>query len=98
MELISLIAPINLYLKIFFVLFLSILNIYLLLTYKFENNNISNNELQSGFGNRNLKTFLTTLGIVGGYLSAYITVKNEIKEYRIGKINQLQEVERKRRS
>jgi len=57
MELIYFIAPINLYLKIFFILFLSILNIYLLLTYKFENNNIRKNELQSGFGNRNLKTF-----------------------------------------
>lgn len=94
MELINYIAPINLYLKIFFILSLFILNIYLLLTYKFENNNIHKNELLAGFGNRNLKTFLTTLGTVGGYLSAYITVKNEIKDYQIGKINQLQEIER----
>ena len=52
-------------------------------------------ELQSGFGNRKLRGLLSTLGSVGGFLSAYITVKNEFKDYQIGKLFQLMETERR---
>jgi len=51
-------------------------------------------ELESGFGNKNLRGILAALGTVGGYLSAYITVKNEIKDYQIGKLNQIAVTER----
>jgi len=90
MELIYYIAPINFYLKFSFVLFLFFLNIYLILTIKKE----PIKELQSGFGNKNLRGILSTLGSIGGFLSAYITIKNEMKDIQIGKLDQLMEEER----
>jgi len=95
MEVIYLICtsyPISFYLKFSFVLFLFILNIYLVITFKKEELPIK--ELQSGFGNRNLKGFLNNLALIGGFLSALITVKNELKDIQIGKLDQLKEVER----
>src|SRR5260370_23348419 len=83
-------VPINFYLKFSFVLFLFFLNIYLILTIKKE----PIKELQSGFGNKNLRGILSTLGSIGGFLSAYITIKNEMKDIQIGKLDQLMEEER----
>jgi len=87
MELIYSFGPIAFYLKLAFIISLFIINLYLIFTY---NPNLKNNELQSGLGNKNLKSILSALGILGGALSSYITIKNEIKDYQIGKLNQLQ--------
>jgi hypothetical protein len=92
MELIYFIAPLVFYFKISFVLFLFILNIYLIVTYKKEELFVK--ELHSGFGNKNLKNLLSSLGYIGGFLSAFITVKNEFKDIQIGKLDQLMEAER----
>jgi len=92
MELIHLTAPMITYFKISFILFLFFINIYLILTH--EKENAINKELQSGFNNKNLKGFLTKLATFGGFLSALITVKNELKNTQIGKLDQLMETER----
>jgi len=91
-SLVYLMAPISFYFKFSFVLLLSILNIYLIITFKKEELPIK--ELQSGFGNKKLKAFLSSLGYIGGFLSALITVKNELKDIQIGKLDQLKEAER----
>jgi hypothetical protein len=93
------ITPINFYLKVTFILFLFIINIYLIFTAPSipQKDIYSNTELpvlQSGFGNKNLKGFLSSLVYIGGFLSALITVKNEIKDIQIGKLDQLKEAER----
>src|ERR1700682_3655806 len=90
MELIFNMAPIINYLKLSFVLFLFFFNIYLIFTIKKE----PIKELKSGFGNKNLRALLSSVGYIGGFVSALITVKNEIKEQQIGKIDQLMETER----
>jgi hypothetical protein len=89
--------PISFYLKFSFVLFLFILNIVLIYTYKKEEQFKADKEipiLQSGFGSKDLKGFLTKLVTFGGFLSALITVKNELKDTKIGKLDQLMEAER----
>jgi hypothetical protein len=50
--------------------------------------------LQSGFGNKNLKGFLSSLVYIGGFLGTLITMKNELKSVQIGKLDQLMEAER----
>jgi hypothetical protein len=99
MELLHLFAPIIIaskglafYFKITFIILLFVLNMYLIFTYKKEE--LSNKELQSGFNIQRLKGLLGTLGYVGGFLSAAITVKNELKSVQIGKLDQLQTEER----
>jgi hypothetical protein len=86
MELIHSFASITFYLKLSFILVLFLINLYLIFSY---NPNLNNKILQSGLGNKNLKTYLSALGAAGGLLSSYITVKNEFKDYQIGRINQL---------
>jgi hypothetical protein len=69
---------------------------YLIFTHKKEES-IANKEtpiLQAGFGYRNLKGFLGKIATFGGFLSALITVKNELKSVQIGKLDQLMEAER----
>jgi len=88
------IAPLLSYFKFSFVLFLFILNMYLIITYKKEESNKSDKVLQSGFGNKNLKGFLSSLVYIGGFLSALITVKNEFKDIQIGRLDQLNETEK----
>jgi hypothetical protein len=100
MEVIYLICtsyPIYFYFKFSFVLFLFIFNMYLILTHKKEEQFKADKEiptLQSGFGSKDLKGFLNKLATFGGFLSALITVKNELKDTKIGKLNQLMEAER----
>jgi hypothetical protein len=84
------------FIKFSFVFFLFILNIYLIFTApSYPPKDIQSNKelpaLQSGFGNKKLKGFLSSLGYIGGFLSALITVKNEFKDIQIGKIDQLME-------
>ncbi len=96
MELIYLTAPMLTIFKFSFVLFLFIFNMYLIFTHKKEES-IANKEtpiLQAGFGYRNLKGFLGKIATFGGFLSALITVKNELKSVQIGKLDQLMEAER----
>lgn len=50
--------------------------------------------LQAGFNVQNLKSFITYLGTIGGLLSAAITIKNEIRDIQIGKLDQLAKEER----
>jgi hypothetical protein len=94
MELFYSFIPTNFYnyFKISFILLLFIFNVYLILNHnpKIENQPI----IQAGFGNKNLKSWLHNLGAIGGFLSAYITVKNEIKDIQIGKLDQLMKEER----
>jgi hypothetical protein len=78
--------------KFSFIFFLFILNIFLIITHKKEP--VANKELQSGFGNKNLKGFIGNLATLGGFVSAYITVKNEIKNTQIGKLDKLMEADR----
>ena len=85
------------FIKFSFVLFLFILNIVLIYTYKKEEHFKGDKEiptLQSGFGSKDLKGFLSKLVTFGGFLSAFITVKNELKDTKIGKLDQLMEAER----
>jgi hypothetical protein len=85
------------YFKFSFIFLLFILNIYLIVTYKKGTEKDHPNSvrvLQAGFGNKNLKGFLSSLGLAVGFLSALITVKNELKDIQIGKIDQLNEEER----
>jgi len=86
MELIHSFASITFYLKLSFILFLFLINLYLIFSY---NPNPKNKILHSGLGNKNLKNFLSALGYIGGGLGSYITIKNEFKDYQIGRINQL---------
>jgi hypothetical protein len=83
-------------LTLFFIFLLFIINIYLIITYKKEVNSsdIPVRALQSGFNLNNLKGVLTNLGVAVGFLSALITVKNELKDIQIGKLDQLMEAER----
>ena len=94
MELIYPFVPLNFYnyIKISFILLLFIINIYLMLTY----NPVKDNQpiLQAGFGNKNIKGWLQNLAMIGGFLSTYIAVKNEIRDIQIGRLDQLQEDER----
>jgi len=48
----------------------------------------------SGLNINNLKGLITYLGTIGGLLSAAITIKNELKDIKIGKLDQLMESER----
>ena len=99
-SLIYLMAPIYFYFKFSFILFLFILNIVLIFTHKKEEPLRADKEiptLQSGFGSKDLKGFLSklvTLQRRGGFLSAFITVKNEFKNTQIGKLDQLMETEK----
>ena len=55
---------------------------------------MSNKELpilQAGFNINNLKGLLTYLGTIGGLLSAAITIKNELKDIQIGRLDKLRE-------
>jgi uncharacterized membrane protein YfcA len=106
MELISLVyltAPASssgvviFYFKFAFVLFLFILNLYFIFSPNKESNIIKNKEtpiLHSGFGNKNLKGFFSKIATFGGFLSALITVKFELKNTQIGRLDQLMEAER----
>lgn|SRR5882757_4905198 len=88
------------YFKFSFIFLLFILNIYLIVTYKKgaeKDHQNSVRVLQAGLlrkGNKNLKGFLSNLGLAVGFLSALITVKFEVKDIQIGKIVQLNEEER----
>jgi len=89
-------ANISFYFKFAFVLFLFIFNMYLILTYNKEEHS-DNKEtpiLQSGFNNKKLKGFLSSLVYIGGFLGTIITMKNELKDIQIGKLDQLMEEER----
>jgi len=98
MELIHSLLPINLFTPFFvkfsLVLFLFILNIYLIITYKKEESDNSDKILQSGFRLQNLKGVLGNLVTIGGFLSIYITIKNELKDIQIGRLDHLQMEER----
>src|SRR5260221_1775524 len=89
-------APIIFYLKFSFVLFLFILNIYLIFTHKKEEftTNKETPTLLAGIGNKSFKRFFNNFVLFGGYLSALITVKNEYKNIQLGKLDQLLEAER----
>jgi hypothetical protein len=94
-SLFSLAALIKIYssFKISFIFLLFILNIYLIITSKKEFNSSDKpvRVLQSGFNIKKLKGFLGTLGSIGGFLSVFITLKNELKNIQIGKLDQLME-------
>lgn len=101
MELLYILSLIKIGFKFYFISFLFIINTYLILTYKKDTflkypsgGCVAAGELQSGFGNKNLRNLLGFLGTMGGYLSAYITIKNEIKDYKLGNLKHLQESER----
>jgi len=87
-------------LKFFVVFFLCMLNMYLIFTYKKEEGLPSasvNKEipvLQSGFNTQRLKGLLSSLVYLGGFLSAAITVKNELKDVQVGRLDQLQKEDR----
>ena len=87
-----LVAKLAFYFKVSVVFLLCILNMYLIFTYNKEE--LPNKELQSGFNINNFKGLLTSLATAGGFLSAIITVKNELKSVQIGKLDQLQTEER----
>jgi hypothetical protein len=88
----SFLGGIFFYYKFSFILLLFIINIYLIITHK-PNKILSLEEkhpiLQAGFNNKKLKGWLGTLGAVGGFLSAFITVKIEIRDINIGRLDQL---------
>jgi hypothetical protein len=94
MDLIYSFVPLNFYsyIKISFILFLFIINVYLMLTH----NPVKENQpiLQAGFGNNKIKGWLGTLGAFGGFLASYITIKNDIRDIQIGRIDQLMKEER----
>lgn len=94
MELIHLISPLFFYFKFAFVFLLFILNIYFICAATHNKESVPNKELQSGFNLKRFKGVLTTLGTIGGFLSAIITMQNELKNIQIGKIDQLVEAER----
>src|SRR6266566_3559315 len=84
------------YIKLFIILFLFIINIYLIIIHEpigINNNsslpnasNAGERGLESGFGNRNIRNILIGLGTLGANLSAYITIKNEFKEQKIDRL------------
>jgi len=94
------------YLKFAFVIFLFILNIYLIFTapsaageehLPILDKDKANKELpvlQAGFNIKDFKGFISKFASFGGLLSALITVKNELKNTQIGKLDQLMETER----
>jgi hypothetical protein len=92
MELLYIITFFKFWFKFIFSTFLIIFNIYLILTY--NKDQVDNRELQSGFGSKNLKNLLGFIGAMGGYISAYITIKNEFKDYKLGNLKHLQEEDR----
>jgi len=101
MELFYSLVPTNFYgfFKISFIFLLFIVNIYLILTHRPNKvPSISVEEKQpvllAGFNNNKLKGWLGTLGMVGGFLGTYITVKNEFKDTRIGRLDQLMKEDR----
>jgi hypothetical protein len=97
MELLNLISfslPVIFYLKISFVTFLFIFNIYLIFTHKKEEPTGNKEILQAGFGNKNLKKLIGSLVYIGGFLGTLITLKNELKNIQIGRLDQLMEEER----
>ena len=57
-------------------------------------NKVEPSILQAGLNINNLKSLLTYLGTIGGLLSASITIKNELKNTQMGKLDQLMEAER----
>jgi len=98
------------YYKFSVVFILFIINLYLFFTfnssplarrYDFShspsvstNLDISARVKTSGLNINNLKGLITYLGTIGGLLSAAITIKNELKDIKIGKLDQLMESER----
>ena len=88
-----LVSPLIFYIKILFIILLFVLNIYLIITLpwarKEEELDKPVKVLQSGFNIKNLKSVLGNLAAIGGFLSVFITVKNELKDHKIGKLEQL---------
>ena len=82
------------YYKSSFVFLLFFINLYLIFTFNKERSDKGLSVLQSGLGNTNLKRFFNNLVLFGGFLSTLITVKNELKDVQIGKLDQLMVEER----
>jgi hypothetical protein len=70
------------YIKLFFVFFLILVNLYLVLSHNKEEVN-KVNYLQSGPGGQNTKELFLFLGFVAGNLSSFVTLKNEFSEIRM---------------
>jgi hypothetical protein len=101
MELIYSLIPTTLYsfFKISFILFLFIINIYLILTHDPEKTLSKEDKqqgeiIQAGFNNKKFKGWLGTLSTFGGFVATYITLKNEFKDIQIGKLDQLMKEDR----
>lgn len=92
MEFIYFISHLFFIFKIVFICLLLILNMYLVFSH--TKDITPNKELQSGFNNKKLLSFLSYLGVGTAYLSALITVKNELKEIKLGNLKHLMEEER----
>jgi len=98
------------YYKFSVVFILFIINLYLFFTFNssplvrrngfthspsvITNMDLSARVKTSGLNINNLKGLITYLGTIGGLLSAAITIKNELKDIQIGKLDQLMETER----
>ena len=87
---------ISFYFKLFFVFFLIFVNVYLVLSHNKEEpytdiNTYKLQVLHSGFssGSKNTQKFLVAAGYVIGLLSGVIAMKNEYKEIRIKKLDNL---------
>ena len=84
MELIFFLSTIKLGIKIYFIIFLFFVNMYLIITHNIENYK-NGKVLHSGFGgNKNIRLALIALGTLGANLSAIITIKNEYKDQKLG--------------
>jgi hypothetical protein len=74
------------------VLFLFIINIYLIITHNKEDiNNVKVLQSVVGTGGKNIRNILIAVGALGANLSAFITIKNEIKDQKIGKLEKVRE-------
>ena len=74
------------YIKLFFVFFLILVNLYLVLSHNKEEVN-KVNFLQSGPGGKNPKESLIFLGVAAGHLASFITLKNECSDTRLDALN-----------
>jgi len=102
----SFLGGIFFYYKFSFILFLFLINLYLIFTSnnlpKIRRNFLKGGDynytnlpiLQSGFNIKNLKSLITYLGTIGGLLSAALTIKIELRDIQIGRLEELQKIER----
>lgn len=92
MEIIYLSKTMIFILKIAFIFFLFLIQMYLIFSHSHVVTPIK--EMQSGFNIKKLKYCLSFLGGVTGYFATMIAIKNEIKDTKLNNLNKLLEEER----